>query len=100
MIYMTDGWRSYEKTLTGKLNVVSKRYAQRIERHNLNLRQHLARLTRKTLLEVGDGFFFDGCWNFSYNTHYLFLLFYFKLYDHIWKCYLKETTAFGTKPTI
>ncbi|MDE9551443.1 IS1 family transposase, partial [Xenorhabdus bovienii] len=41
--------RSYEKTLAGKLHVVSKRYTQRIERHNLNLHQHLARLTRKTL---------------------------------------------------
>ncbi len=49
VIYMTDGWRSDEKTLAGKLHVVSKRYTQRIERHNLNLRQHLARLTRKTL---------------------------------------------------
>ncbi|WP_259273185.1 IS1 family transposase, partial [Klebsiella pneumoniae] len=27
----------------------SKRYTQRIERHNLNLRQHLARLGRKSL---------------------------------------------------
>ncbi|WP_223346498.1 IS1 family transposase, partial [Escherichia coli] len=26
---------------------ISKRYTQRIERHNLNLRQHLARLGRK-----------------------------------------------------
>nr|WP_083600875.1 IS1 family transposase [Xenorhabdus thuongxuanensis] len=49
VIYMTDGWKSYEKALTGKRHVVSKRYTQRIERHNLNLRQHLARLTRKTL---------------------------------------------------
>ncbi|OTA16022.1 transposase [Xenorhabdus vietnamensis] len=38
VIYMTEGWRAYEKTLTGKLHVVSKRYTQRIERHNLNLR--------------------------------------------------------------
>nr|WP_274724342.1 IS1 family transposase [Xenorhabdus bovienii] len=44
VVYMTDGWRGYEKTLAGKLHVVSKRYTQRIERHNLNLRQHLARL--------------------------------------------------------
>ncbi|PHM53550.1 transposase [Xenorhabdus hominickii] len=36
------------KTLTGKLHVISKRYTQRIERHNLNHRQYLARLTRKT----------------------------------------------------
>ncbi|CDH06398.1 hypothetical protein XBO1_2270014 [Xenorhabdus bovienii str. oregonense] len=49
IVNMADGWRSYEKTLAGKLHVVSKRYTQRIERHNLNLRQHLARLTRKTL---------------------------------------------------
>ncbi|WP_224085384.1 IS1 family transposase, partial [Enterobacter cloacae] len=33
----------------GKLHVISKRYTQRIERHNLNLRQHLARLGRKSL---------------------------------------------------
>ncbi|MGJ0639362.1 IS1 family transposase, partial [Xenorhabdus bovienii] len=49
VISMTDGGRSYEKTRAGKRHVVSKRYTQRIERHNLNLRQHLARLTRKTL---------------------------------------------------
>ena len=36
-------------TLKGKLHVISKRYTQRIERHNLNLRQHLARLGRKSL---------------------------------------------------
>ncbi|HAV7541977.1 TPA: IS1 family transposase, partial [Escherichia coli] len=32
----------YESRLKGKLHVISKRYTQRIERHNLNLRQHLA----------------------------------------------------------
>ncbi|MDU6132969.1 MAG: IS1 family transposase, partial [Klebsiella pneumoniae] len=31
------------------MHVISKRYTQRIERHNLNLRQHLARLGRKSL---------------------------------------------------
>ncbi|MEJ3364585.1 IS1 family transposase, partial [Escherichia coli] len=36
-----------ESRLKGKLHVISKRYTQRIERHNLNLRQHLARLGRK-----------------------------------------------------
>ncbi|VFS64649.1 IS1 transposase [Kluyvera cryocrescens] len=41
---MTDGWPLYEPRLKGKLHVISKRYTQRIERHNLNLRQHLARL--------------------------------------------------------
>ncbi|ENP7136858.1 TPA: IS1 family transposase, partial [Escherichia coli] len=30
-------------------HVISKRYTQRIERHNLNLWQHLARLGRKSL---------------------------------------------------
>ncbi|OKX22853.1 IS1 family transposase [Escherichia coli] len=38
---MTDGWPLYESRLKGKLHVISKRYTQRIERHNLNLRQHL-----------------------------------------------------------
>ncbi|WP_407298218.1 IS1 family transposase [Klebsiella quasipneumoniae] len=41
-----DGWLwpLYESRLKGKLHVISKRYTQRIEWHNLNLRQHLARL--------------------------------------------------------
>jgi insertion element IS1 protein InsB len=46
---MTDGWPLYESRLKGELHVISKRYTQRIERHNLNLRQHLARLGRKSL---------------------------------------------------
>ncbi|KXN62698.1 hypothetical protein AUS43_23690, partial [Escherichia coli] len=49
LIWMTDGWPLYESRLKGKLHVISKRYTQRIERHNLNLRQHLARLGRKSL---------------------------------------------------
>ena len=49
VIWMTDGWPLYESCLKGKLHVISKRYTQRIERHNLNLRQHLARLGRKSL---------------------------------------------------
>ncbi|KHD51792.1 hypothetical protein LS40_12320, partial [Escherichia coli] len=44
-----DGGPLYESRLKGKLHVISKRYTQRIERHNLNLRQHLARLGRKSL---------------------------------------------------
>jgi insertion element IS1 protein InsB len=50
VVWMTDGWPLYESRLKGKLHVISKRYTQRIERHNLNLRQHLARLGRKSLL--------------------------------------------------
>lgn len=49
VIYMTDSWKSYEAALAGKLHVVNKRYTQRMEINNLNLRQHLAKLTRKTL---------------------------------------------------
>ncbi|MGG2137734.1 IS1 family transposase, partial [Escherichia coli] len=49
LTWMTDGWPLYESRLKGKLHVISKRYTQRIERHNLNLRQHLARLGRKSL---------------------------------------------------
>jgi len=43
VVWMTDGWPLYESRLKGKLHVISK------ERHNLNLRQHLARLGRKSL---------------------------------------------------
>lgn len=49
VIWMTDGWPLYESYLKGKLHVISKQYTQRIERHNLNLRQHLATLSRKLL---------------------------------------------------
>ncbi|MGJ21327.1 IS1 family transposase, partial [Escherichia coli] len=49
VIWMTDGWSLYESRLKERLHVISKRYTQRIERHNLNLRQHLARLGRKSL---------------------------------------------------
>jgi hypothetical protein len=49
VVWMTDGWPLYESRLKGKLHVISKRYTQRIERHNLNLRQHLALLGRKSL---------------------------------------------------
>ncbi|MCS5818603.1 IS1 family transposase [Klebsiella pneumoniae subsp. pneumoniae] len=49
VVWMTDGWPLYESRLKEKLHVISKRYTQRIERHNLNLRQHLARLGRKSL---------------------------------------------------
>ncbi len=51
VVWMTDGWPLYESRLKGKLHVISKRYTQRIERHNLNLRQHLARL--KYVTSVG-----------------------------------------------
>ncbi|PWF29482.1 IS1 family transposase, partial [Shigella flexneri] len=33
----------------GKLHVPGKRYTRRMERHNLNLRQHLTRRERKSL---------------------------------------------------
>lgn len=49
VVWMTDGWPLYECRLKEELYVISKRYSQRIERHNLNLRQHLARLARKSL---------------------------------------------------
>ncbi len=54
VVWMTDGWPLYESRLKGKLHVISKRYTQRIERHNLNLRQHLARLDEVTVvLKIG-----------------------------------------------
>ncbi|MFE8355921.1 IS1 family transposase, partial [Escherichia coli] len=34
VVWMTDGWPLYESRLKGKLHVISKRYTQRIERHN------------------------------------------------------------------
>ncbi|WP_244446035.1 IS1 family transposase, partial [Escherichia coli] len=43
------GWWLNATPQGGRVDVISKRYTQRIERHNLNLRQHLARLGRKSL---------------------------------------------------
>ncbi len=47
--FVTDGWPLYESRLKGKLHVI-----QRIERHNLNLRQHLARLGFSKSVELHD----------------------------------------------
>ncbi len=48
---MDDGWAECESRLKG-LARISKRYISEVERHNLNLRQHLARLGRKSSLGV------------------------------------------------
>lgn len=47
--YMTDAWPVYKVLLSATSHVVSKKYTQRIERHNLNLRTHIKRLTHRTL---------------------------------------------------
>ncbi|CAI0962027.1 IS1 transposase [Serratia quinivorans] len=47
--WMTDAWPVYRTRLASTSHVVSKKYTQRIERHNLNLRTHLKRLARKTI---------------------------------------------------
>ena len=47
--YFTDGWGSYARLLDSKKHIVSKRYTQRIERSNLNLRTRCKRLARKTI---------------------------------------------------
>ena len=47
--YMTDAWPVYRTLLASASHVISKKYTQRIERHNLNLRTHLKRLARRTI---------------------------------------------------
>ncbi|KAB2162219.1 IS1 family transposase, partial [Cronobacter sakazakii] len=47
--WMTEGCPLYESRLKGKRHEISKRNTQRIERNNLNLKQHKARLGRKSL---------------------------------------------------
>ncbi len=49
VIWMTDGWPLYESRLKGKLHVISKRYTQRIERHNPDLGRRTAQLGQGTL---------------------------------------------------
>lgn len=47
--YMTDAWPVYRTLLASTSHVVSKKYTQRIDCHNLNLRTHPKRLARKTI---------------------------------------------------
>lgn len=48
-LWFTDKWPVYAKKLPYHLHIVSKKFTQKIERHNLNLRLHIKRLNRKTL---------------------------------------------------
>ena len=45
----TDDWGSYERKILPEIHLTGKLFTQRIERHNLNLRTHIKRLTRKTI---------------------------------------------------
>ncbi|OCD35565.1 transposase [Shigella sonnei] len=46
---VSDRWTLFDARLEGKMHVISKRYTPRTAVQNLNLRQHLARLGRKSL---------------------------------------------------
>ena len=41
--FMTDGWPVYLSVLLAEKHIIGKRWTQRIERHNLNLRTHIKR---------------------------------------------------------
>ena len=47
--FMTDAWPGYRSFLPPAQHLIGKRWTQRIERHNLNLRTHLKRLNRRTI---------------------------------------------------
>ncbi len=49
VIWMTAGWPLFESRLKGQLHLISKPYTQPIERHILNLMQHLAMLGRQSM---------------------------------------------------
>ncbi len=46
---MTDAWSVYSSILPAEKHIIGKRWTQRIERHNLNLRTHTKRLNRKAI---------------------------------------------------
>ncbi|OBU38440.1 hypothetical protein AYY26_21660 [Photobacterium phosphoreum] len=47
--FMTDAWPVYSSILPAEKHIIGKRWTQRIERYNLNLRTHIKRLNRKTI---------------------------------------------------
>ncbi|WP_412760461.1 IS1 family transposase [Photobacterium carnosum] len=47
--FMTDVWPVYLSVLPAEKYIVGKRWIQRIERYNLNLRTHIKRLNRKII---------------------------------------------------
>jgi len=48
-LYCTDDWGAYSRLIPWEKHLIGKRYTQQIERHNLNLRTHIKRLTRRTI---------------------------------------------------
>jgi insertion element IS1 protein InsB len=51
--YFADGWGSYARLLDSKKHIVSKRYTQRIERSNLNLRTRCKNEPNLPILQKG-----------------------------------------------
>ena len=47
--FMTDVWSIYSSVLLAEKHIIGKRWTQRIESQNLNLRTHIKRLNRKTI---------------------------------------------------
>jgi len=48
-LWFTDDWGSYERLLPEEKHIIGKRYTQKVERRNLNLRTRIKRLARKTI---------------------------------------------------
>ncbi len=46
---MTDAWPVYSGVLLTEKHIIGKRWTQRLEQDNLNLRTHIKRLNRKTI---------------------------------------------------
>ena len=47
--YFTDDWGAYSREIKNAGHIVGKNNTQRIERKNLNFRNRIKRLTRKTI---------------------------------------------------
>lgn len=46
---MELGWPNYQQQISPLKHLVGKIFTQRIERHNLTLRTHIKRLSRRTI---------------------------------------------------
>ena len=67
--YYTDAWTSYVTQIPEDQHVIGKRFTQKIENKNLNLRTRIKRLARKTICFSKSETMHDGVIGLFINQH-------------------------------